>query len=56
LLTRLGGAVVFLLCREGGCELGLYGPAPATRDAAAQLGPELLDVVLKRDHRPLLLF
>jgi hypothetical protein len=52
----LGGAVAFLQRRDSGCELGLDGRAFATRDAAAQLGPQFIDVVLKRDHRPLLLF
>jgi hypothetical protein len=53
---RVGGGVVLLLCRDGGCELGLDGRAFATRDAAPQLGPQFLDVLVKRDHRPLLLF
>src|SRR5215470_10191255 len=53
---RLGGTVAFLQCRYGGCKLGLDGRAFATRDAAAQLGPQFVDVVLKRDHRPLLRF
>src|SRR5258707_13148875 len=53
---RVGGAVAFLQCRDGGFELGLDGRALATRDAAPQLGPQFLDVLVKRDHRPLLLF
>jgi len=53
---RLGGAVVFPQRCNGGFELGLDDRALATRDAAPQLGPQFLDVVLKRDHRPLLLF
>src|SRR5258708_1107760 len=53
---RVGGAVAFLQCRDGGFELGLDGRAFATRDAAPQLGPQFLDVLVKRDHRPLLLF
>src|SRR5215470_16735025 len=53
---RLGGAVMFPQRCDDGFELGLDGRALATRDAAPQLGPQFLDVVLKRDHRPLLLF
>src|SRR5258706_1769284 len=53
---RVGGAVAFLQCRDGGFELGLDGRALATGQAAAQLGPQFLDVLVKRDHRPLLLF
>src|SRR5260370_34556755 len=53
---RLGGAVVFLQRCDGGFELVLDGRALATGQAAAQLSPQFLDVVLKRDHRPLLLF
>ncbi len=49
-------AVVFLLCRDCGCDLGLYGRALTTGEATSQLGPQLLDVVVKRDHRPLFLF
>src|SRR5260370_38435304 len=52
----LGGAVLFLECRDGGCEFGPDLGAFAPGHAAAQLGPEFLDVVVKRDHRPLLLF
>jgi len=53
---RLGGAVVFLQCCDGGFELGRDLGALATGQAAAQFGAEFVDVVLKRDHRPLLLF
>src|SRR5262252_9767903 len=53
---RLGGAAVFLQRCDGSFEIGLDGRALATRDTAPQLGPQFLDVVLKRDHRPLLLF
>src|SRR5262252_9438238 len=53
---RLGVVVVFLQRCDGGFELGPDDRALATCDAAAQLGPQFFDVVLKRDHRPLLLF
>jgi hypothetical protein len=53
---RVAGAVPFLQCCDGGFELGRDLGALATGQAAAQLGPQFLDVVLKRDHRPLLLF
>src|SRR5258708_36685847 len=53
---RLGGAVLFLLCCAGGFEFGRDVGAFATGQAAAQLGPQFFDVVVKRDHRPLLLF
>src|SRR5882762_4647203 len=53
---RLGGAVVFLQCCDGGFELGRDLGALATGQAAAQFGAEFVDVVLKRDHRPLLRF
>jgi len=53
---RLGCAVVFLQRCDGGIEIGLDGRALATRDAATQLGPQFFNVVLKRDHRPLLRF
>jgi hypothetical protein len=36
-MKRLDGAVVFLLCRDGGGELCLDGRAFATRRATAQL-------------------
>jgi hypothetical protein len=53
---RLGGAVVFPQRCDGGFELGLDGRALATGQAASQFGAQFVDVVLKRDHRPLLLF
>src|SRR5260370_41248947 len=53
---RLAGAVSFLQRRDGGFELGRDLGALATGQAAAQFGPEFGDVVLKRDHRPLLRF
>src|SRR5216684_5639995 len=53
---RFGGAVLFLECRDGGCEVGRDLGAFATGQAAAQFGAEFVDVVLKRNHRPLLLF
>src|SRR6266852_6731557 len=53
---RLGGAVVFLQCCDGGFELGRDLGALETGQAAAQFGAEFVDVVLKRDHRPLLRF
>src|SRR5258707_10115005 len=52
----VGGAVAVLQCRDGGFELGLDSRAFATTQAAAQLDPQFLDVLVKRDHRPLLLF
>src|SRR5258707_15789574 len=55
-LIRLGGAVVFLQCCDGGFELGRDLGALETGQAAAQFGAEFVDVVLKRNHRPLLLF
>jgi hypothetical protein len=54
--VRLGGAVLLLECRDRGFELGRDPGALATVQTAAQLGAEFFDVVLKRDHRPLLLF
>jgi hypothetical protein len=53
---RLGGAVVFLQRCSRSFELGLDGRPLVPRQAAAQLGPQFLDVLVKRDHRPLLLF
>ena len=55
-MTRLDGEFALVLCRDGGCEVGLYSRALATRQAASQLGPQLLDVVVKRDHRPFFCF
>jgi len=37
-------------------KFGLQQLALAARDAIPQLGPKLLDVVIVRNHRPLLLF
>jgi hypothetical protein len=37
-------------------KFGLQQLALAARDAIPQLGPKLLDVVIRRNHRPLLLF
>jgi hypothetical protein len=54
--VRLDGAVLFLECRDGGFEFGADLGALAAVQAAAQFGAEFVDVVLKRDHRPLLLF
>jgi hypothetical protein len=51
-----GGAIVFLQCCDGGFELGRDLGALATGQAAAQFGAEFVDVLVKRDHRPLLLF
>src|SRR5258708_37899801 len=52
-LIRLGGAVVFLQCCDGGFELGRDLRALETAQAAAQVGAGLLHAVLKRGHRPL---
>jgi hypothetical protein len=51
------GAVELSLRGEGLRQLRLHGGALTAREVAApQLGPQLLDVVVKRDHRPLLPF
>src|SRR5229473_3829753 len=49
-------AAPFLQRRDGGFELGRDLGALATGQTAAQFGTEFVDVVLKRDHRPLLRF
>src|SRR6266436_215012 len=53
---RVAGAIPFLQRRDGGFELGRDLGALATGQAAAQFGAQFVDVVVKRDHRPLLLF
>jgi hypothetical protein len=47
--------VEFLLLGDSPCQLGLHaGALEAGEVAAPQLGPQLLDMVVWRDHRPLL--
>jgi hypothetical protein len=46
--VRLGGAALLLECRDRSFELGRNLGALATVQAAAQLGTEFFDVVLKR--------
>src|SRR5260370_1215812 len=47
-------AVEFGLLGDGSRQLRLHGgPLAACHVAAPQLGPQFLDVVVKRDHRPL---
>jgi hypothetical protein len=51
------GVIEFGLLGEGLRQLPLHrGALAAGHVAATQLGPQLLDVVVERNHRPLLLF
>jgi hypothetical protein len=53
--SEVEAAIELGLLGDGARQLGLNGGALASREAAAaQLGPQLLDVVVKRDHRALL--
>jgi hypothetical protein len=53
----IDGVVEFGLLGEGLRQLRLHrGALAAGHVAATQLGPQLLDVVIERNHRPLLLF
>ena len=55
LKSEVEAAIELGLLGDGARQLGLHGGALASREAAAaQFGPELLDVIVKRDHRALL--